>query len=341
MKKLKIGIIGCGQICRVRHAPEYQENPSAALTGFYDMDFRRAQRMAQEFGGRAYDSLEALLSSGVDAVSVCSANVDHCRSAVLSLEHGCDVLCEKPMAMTLADCEKMLETARRTGHRLLIGQNQRLTEAHQEARRLIREGAIGRVLTFHTTFGHGGPESWTGQRDPWFFHRDTAVFGAAADLGIHKIDLINYLLDDPITEGASVLAALDKKLPDGSPIQVDDNAIFLLRTAGGAVGVAHASWTFYGQEDNSTVIFGSKGILKLYTDPQYSVILEHPDGQVEKFAVGHITTNEEQQAGKRSSTGVIDEFIGAVLEGRPSCLDAEQVIQSMRAVFSAAERKAL
>ena len=337
MKKLKIGIIGCGQICRVRHAPEYQENPSAALTGFYDMDFRRAQRMAQEFGGTAYDSLEALLSSGVDAVSVCSANVDHCRSAVLSLEHGCDVLCEKPMAVTLADCEAMLEAAHRTGRRLLIGHNQRLTPAHQEARRLIREGAIGKVLTFHTTFGHGGPESWTGVKDPWFFHRGPAVLGAAADLGIHKIDLINYLTDDLIVEGEAKLLTLDKKLPDGSPIQVDDNAIFLLRTQGGALGIAHASWTFYGQEDNSTVIYGSKGILKLYTDPQYSVILEHPDGQVEKFAVGHITTNEEQQAGIRSSTGVIDEFVAAVAENRPSCLDAEQAIHAMRVVLKAAQ----
>ena len=333
MKKLRAGIVGCGQICRVRHAPEYAENPNVEIAGFYDRDSARAEALAKEYGCAAFDSLEALLDSGLDLVSVCSANTDHCRSAVFSMERGCDVLCEKPMAVSLADCEAMLEASRRTGRRLLIGHNQRLTPAHQEARRLIREGAIGRVITFHTTFGHGGPESWTGVRDPWFFHRAQAVLGAAADLGIHKIDLLNYLTDDLIADSQTTLVTLDKQLPDGSPIQVDDNAIFLLRTQGGAVGVAHASWTFYGQEDNSTVLYDTKGVLKLYTDPEYSIILEYPDGTVDRRAVGHITTNEEQKAGKRFSTGVIDEFVQTVMEGRPSCLDAEQVIHAMRIVL--------
>ena len=336
MAKLKVGVIGCGQICRVRHAPEYREDARCEIVGFYDVDPARAQKMAADFGGSAFDSLESLLQSGVDAVSVCSANTDHCRSAVLAMEHGCHVLCEKPLAVNLADCEKMLATSRRTGRRLLVGQNQRLAPAHQEAYRLIAAGAIGKVLSFHTTFGHGGPESWTGVRDPWFFHRDKAVLGAAADLGIHKIDLLNYLTDDPIAEGSAYLTTLDKKLPDGSPIQVDDNALFLLKTQRGAVGMAHASWTFYGQEDNSTVLYGSKGIMKLYTDPDYAIILEHADGKVEKLNVGHIITNEEQQAGLRSSTGVIREFADAVLEGRPSCLDVEQVIPAMRIVLSTA-----
>ena len=336
MEKLKVGIVGCGQICRVRHAPEYAENPQVELAGFYDMNPDRARELAGWYGGRAFDTLNELLASGVNAVSVCSANTDHAPTAIAALEHGCDVLCEKPMAVSLADCEAMLQAAHRTGRRLLIGHNQRLTPAHQEARRLIREGAIGKLLSFHTTFGHGGPESWTGVKDPWFFHRSASVLGAAADLGIHKIDLINYLTDDLIVEGEAKLLTLDKKLPDGSPIQVDDNAVFVLRTRGGALGAAHASWTFYGQEDNSTVLYGTKGIMKLYTDPDYSVILEHADGQVEKFAVGRITTNEEQQAGRRENTGVIDEFVSAVTEGRPSCLDAEQVIHAMRVVLKAA-----
>lgn len=337
MAKMKVGIIGCGQICRVRHAPEYRENPQSEIIGFYDKDLARALRMAEAFGGRAFDSVGALLNSGVNAVSVCSANTDHCASALAALSRGCDVLCEKPMAVTLEDCEAMLAAARRAGRRLLIGHNQRMNQTHQEARRLIAEGEIGRVLSFRTTFGHGGPESWTGVRDPWFFHRDAAVFGAAADLGIHKLDLINYLTGDVIADARACLCTLDKTLPDGQPIQVDDNAIFILRLRGGAVGTLHASWTFYGQEDNSTVIYGSKGILKLYADPQYSLILERPDGRVEKFAVDQMTTNDAQNAGQRQNTGVIDEFISAVREARPSCLDAEQIIHAMRAVFQAAQ----
>ena len=335
MDTLRVGIIGCGQICRVRHAPEYSENPRCQIAGFYDVDPARAQAMAKQYGGKAFDSVEALLDADIDAVSVCSANTDHRRSAIMAMERGKHVLCEKPLAVSAQDCEDMLMVSRRTGMRLLVGHNQRMTPAHREAKRLISEGAIGKILTFHTTFGHGGPEGWTWQPNPWFFHKSSAVLGVAADLGIHKIDLYNYLTGDVITQASAFLATLDKKTPGGTPIQVDDNAMFILRTAGGALGAAHASWTFYGSEDNSTVLYGTQGVMKLYTDPVYSLIIEYRDGRVERYATDRITTNAEQKAGKRRNTGVINEFVDAVLEGRPSCLDVEEIIHAMRVVFAA------
>lgn len=335
MEKLRVGIIGCGQICRIRHAPEYQENDRCEIVGFYDIDPVRSQAMSAAFGGKAFSSLDDMFSAGVNAVSVCSANTDHRRSTVMALEHGCDVLCEKPLGVLREDCEEMLEAACRTGRRLLAGHNQRMAPAHREARRLIAEGAIGRILTFHTTFGHAGPENWTGQPNPWFFHRDKAVLGVAADLGIHKIDLYNYLTGDVVTHASAYLTTLDKKTPDGLPIQVDDNALFILRTQGGAVGAAHASWTFYGQEDNSTILYGTKGVMKLFADPEYAIVVERPDGQIEKYAIDKIATNAEQKAGKHRNTGVINEFVDAVLTGRPSCLDVKEIIHAMRVVFAA------
>lgn len=335
MDTLKVGIIGCGQICRMRHAPEYTENPRSQIVGFYDVKPANAQAMAVQFGGKVFASVEEMLDADIDAVSICSANTDHRRSAVMAMEHGKHVLCEKPLAVSAQDCEDMLQVSRQTGMRLLVGHNQRMTSAHREAKRLIEQGAIGKVLTFHTYFGHSGPENWTGKKNPWFFHKSSAVLGVAADLGIHKIDLYNFLTGDVITQASAFLATLDKKTPGGTPIQVDDNALFILRTAGGALGTAHASWTFYGSENNSTVLYGTKGIMKLYTDPCYSLIIEYRDGRVEKYATDRITTNAEQKAGKRRNTGVINEFVDAVLDNRPSCLDVEEIIHAMRVVFAA------
>ena len=87
MDTLRVGIIGCGQICRVRHAPEYSENPRCQIAGFYDVDPARAQAMAKQYGGKAFDSVEALLDADIDAVSVCSANTDHRRSAIMAMEN--------------------------------------------------------------------------------------------------------------------------------------------------------------------------------------------------------------------------------------------------------------
>lgn len=336
----KIGVIGCGKITQVRHAPEYAENSQCQLTAWYDALPERAQAMAKEFGGAAYDSVDALLKSGVDAVSVCVANADHAAVTIQALEAGCHVLCEKPMATTLEDCLRMKAAAEKSGKRLLIGHNQRLARAHVEARRRIENGDIGRVLSFHTMFGHPGPEGWTGQQNSWFFDKKRAAFGAMADLGIHKTDLLHYLLGDVVVEVTAMLGTVDKKYPDGSPISVDDNALCLYRTAGGAMGQMHVSWTNYGVEDNSTRIYGTGGVLRLYDDPECSLILEKREGTVERCKLDLLTSNKEQTSGGRTSTGVIDCFVDAITTGRPSVLDVDQALSAMRVIFAAEQSAA-
>ena len=161
---IKIGIIGCGKITEVRHAPEYMENPNCELAAFYDLVPGRAEEFARRFGGRAYGSVDELLASGVDAVSVCTANTSHAAMAIQALRAGKHVLCEKPMATTLADCEAMAAAARESGKYLMIGQNQRLAKAHVEAKKILDSGEVGTLVTFETHFCHPGPEGWTGTK---------------------------------------------------------------------------------------------------------------------------------------------------------------------------------
>lgn len=332
---MKIGVIGCGKITQVRHAPEYADNPDCQLTAWFDAVGERAEDMAKLYGGTAYKSVDELLASGVDAVSVCVANADHANTAVRALEAGCNVLCEKPMATTIEDCERMIQAAKKSGKRLLIGHNQRFAKAHIEARRMIQSGEIGKVLTFHTMFGHPGPENWTGQKNSWFFDKSRAAFGSLADLGIHKTDLMHFLLGDPIISVSAIAGAVDKKYPDGKPINVDDNALCLYRTKSGVIGQMHVSWTNYGVEDNSTRIYGTNGTLRLYDDPEYSLIFEKRDAETVKLKLDELTSNKKQTSGGRTTTGVIDEFVRAIKTGSPSVLDAEEAIKAMRVIFAA------
>lgn len=336
---IKIGIIGCGKITELRHAPEYTENSNCEIVGYFDEFTEHAERMAEMFGGRVFASVDELLASDVDAVSVCVANTAHAEITIRALNAKKHVLCEKPMATTLVDCEAMNAAARENGKFLMIGQNQRLAKAHVKARELIESGVIGNVLAFRTTFGHPGPEAWTGQKNSWFFDKKRAAFGAMADLGVHKTDLMHFLLGEPIVEVSAQFAALDKKFPDGSPITVDDNAFCLYRTKSGAMGSMHVSWTFYGEEDNSTILYGQTGILRCYANPEYSLVLERPDGQKELFALDKMASNEEQNAGARVSTGVIDAFIQSIMTNTQPAISGEEVIKAMRVIF-AAERSA-
>ncbi len=337
MRKLKVGILGCGRIAELRHAPEYADNDLCEICGFYDINTPRAKALADAFGGTAYMNRDDFLQSDIDAVSVCTANMYHAADTVDCLNAGKHVLCEKPMAVTLDECENMTETSKRTGKRLMIGLNQRFNATHVKAREMILSGDIGRPLTFHTRFAHPGPEVWTGTKNTWFFDKNVAVFGAMADLGVHKVDLAHYLLSDHVKTVTAFAITLDKKTSDGELISVDDNCMCILEMRSGALGELHAGWTNNGCEDNSMRVYGTKGALKLFCDPKASLILERDGECVLRENPDELLTNAAQLAGKRVNTGVIGEFVSAILENRESRIDALESIYAMRVMFAAAK----
>ena len=329
---IKIGVIGCGKIAQVRHIPEYAANPHVEIAGFYDVNRERAEELAKKYGAAAYASYgELLADKEIDAVSVCAANNAHAEISIAALKAGKHVLCEKPMAVTLEECEAMVSAAKEAGKYLMIGQNQRLAKAHVKAKELIAAGAIGKVLTFRTIFGHGGPETWSVDpgKNVWFFDKSKAAMGAMADLGIHKTDLIQYILGEKIVETQAVLTTLDKRDASGEMIGVDDNAVCIYKMESGAIGTMTASWTYYGAEDNTTVIYGTKGIMRLYDDPKYSVKVICVDGTETDYQIDQIQTNDNQ-----TSSGVIDLFVKCLVEDTPPEISGESVLQAMRAVFA-------
>lgn len=328
-----IGIIGCGKIAQVRHIPEYAENPDAKLVGFYDINQQRAEELAKKYGAKAYASIEDLLADeSIDAVSICVANHAHAEVTIKALEAGKDVLCEKPMATTMEDCEAMVATAKKTGKKLMIGQNQRLAKAHAKAKKLIDEGWIGNVLTFRTTFGHGGPETWSVDpgKNTWFFDKTKAAMGAMADLGIHKTDLIQFLLGQKVVKVSAEVTTLDKTDANGDLIQVDDNAICIYTMENGVIGTMTASWTFYGPEDNSTVLYGTKGIMRIYDNPDFAIEIFTKDGEKIYMDVEAIQTNDNQ-----TKSGIIDLFMECLTEDKEPEISGENVLSAMRAVFGA------
>lgn len=334
----KIGVLGCGKIAQIRHIPEYAANGNCELVGFFNPTKSRADEMVSKYGGIAYDTAEELLANQeIDAVSICSANYAHAELAIKAMYAGKNVLCEKPMATTIEECEKMIKVSKETGKRLLIAHNQRLTEAHILARQLIKDKLIGDVITFRTTFGHSGPENWSIKpgNNTWFFDKKKAAMGVMADLGVHKTDVLRFILSQDIVRTTARLITLDKRDVNEKLIEVDDNAICIYEMSEGVIGTMTVSWTYYGAEDNSTIFYGTKGIMKIYDDPNYSIVVKLKNGITKNYDIEQIQTNDNQTA-----SGVIEEFISALEQRRPSILDAENIIGSMRAVFASIESNA-
>lgn len=331
---INIGVIGCGKIAQVRHLPEYADNKQVKIAGVFDLCKERAEEIAAQYGAKAYDSYQELIEDeSIQAVSVCAANAAHCTITVEALQAGKDVLCEKPMAVTLEECEKMVQTARETGKFLMIGHNQRLVQTHAKAKELIDAGEIGKILTFKTNFGHKGPETWAiDSKNIWFFDKKYAAFGAMADLGIHKTDLIQFLTGQKVESVMAYLGTRDKKDRDGNPVSVDDNAICIYQMSGGAVGTMCASWTYYGDEDNSTILYGTEGIMRIYDNPEYSLVVEKKDGTKAYYKLDKIQTNDAQ-----TKSGIIDLWVDSLVNRIPPEISGEEALYAMKAVFAAKE----
>lgn len=330
---IHIGIMGCGKIAQTRHIPEYKENPNVCIMGVYDINQDRAKNIAKDLDCREFETYEALLKDQmIDAVSICTANYSHAEITIKALSAGKHVLCEKPMATSLEDCKKMIKVASDAGRILMIGQNQRLTAAHKKAKELLKEGKIGRVLSFRSTFGHSGPENWSIDRGKksWFFDKNQAFMGAMADLGIHKTDLIQFLLNTRISAVSAYMGTLDKTDANGKKIQLDDNAICIYELENGSVGTVTVSWTYYGEEDNSTILYGTNGIMRLYDNPVYPLTVELKNGEKIFYQMEAMQTNDNQ-----TKSGVIDTFIDGILQKDTTALSGESVFHAMKAVFAA------
>ena len=328
---IRAGIIGCGMISKVRHAPEYTANPKCELAGMFDAIPGRADALSAQFGGRVYETLDDMLNDpSIDAVSICTANVTHAELSIRALNAGKHVLCEKPMATTTAEAEAMVDAAKLNGKILMIAHNQRLAPAHVLAKQILDSGKLGRVLSFQSTFSHGGPEVWLKQRqgtsnNVWFFENNQSVFGVLGDLGVHKADLICWMLNDEVEEVKAFTATLDKRQGDGTPVSVEDNAAIILRFRSGAIGTISSSWTSYGIEDNSTTLNCEKGVLQIYRgEAQLREILA--DGTIHEYNPGAIQTNKMQ-----TSSGVIDLFIEGIENGE-SPISGEDGLRALKIV---------
>ncbi|MBM6616595.1 Gfo/Idh/MocA family protein [Bacillus suaedaesalsae] len=332
---MKVGIIGCGSITKFRHAPEYKANPYVDEIVFYDRNVERAEQLAGMFGGRVAKSVEELLEdSTIQAISDCSSNESHHIFSTKALESGKHVLCEKPISLTIEHTNEILAAQKKSGMKLMIGHNQRFTRAHQKAKEIIQNKELGEVLSFRTTFGHAGPETWgvNKSNSTWFFKKERSGLGVAGDLGIHKIDLIHFLLDDQVSQVSAFQGALDKVDENGDPIEVCDNVVATLKTSKGYLGTASFSWTYYGEEDNSTVIYCEKGILKMYHRDEYQLEVLKNDGEIVHYKLEDIQTNDNQ-----TNSGIIDAFIDCIRLDQTPPVTGEDGLSSLKVIVGMME----
>lgn len=197
VKKLRTGIIGCGRIAVCKHFPAFAKAKDRVdLVAFCDIEIDRAIDAAAKFGipgAETYsDHRELLKDTSIDVVYILTPNNSHSPLTVDALEAGKHVLCEKPMAATTADAQKMLDAAKRTGKKLTIGYQNRFRKDVQILKRASAEGDLGEVYfaKAHAVRRKAVP-TWG-----VFLDKEKQGGGPLIDIGTHALDIALWTMDN-------------------------------------------------------------------------------------------------------------------------------------------------
>lgn len=324
---IRLAIIGCGLISQERHAPELAASRMAETAGFFDFDKERARMCASKYGGKVYESYEEVLADpSVDGVVICTANEAHVPMSLAALQRGLHVLCEKPVATTPEEAKMLAQAAGSSKGIFMAAHNQRYTLVHRKAKELLDSGVMGKVLSFRCTLTHQGPEHYGfgRNRNTWYLNAKNGL-GCVTDLGIHKCDVLMYLLNEPFAWVSAYAGTLEKRDEDGNLIPVYDNAVAILRTPSGVMGTLNLSYTDCSGMDNATIYYCQKGVLRCQYHPDCTLEVIMENGEKIRYynpTSGHI------------NSGVMDAFVEAICSHKPSPVPAEEALRSMQVCFA-------
>jgi predicted dehydrogenase len=242
--------------------------PRLAVLG--GRDETRAKAAAAKFGWAAVETDWAALvrRDDVQLVDICTPGDSHCEIAVAALEAGKHVLCEKPLANSVAEAERMTaaaEAAAARGVRSMVAFNYRRVPALAFARRLVAEGRLGTIRHVRAVY----LQDWLSDPESpmtWRLRRDRAGSGSLGDLGAHIVDAAQFVTGDLVTGVSALTETFVRSRPTGDggadDVTVDDAALFLARFAGGAIGSFEATRYALGRKNAMRLeVNGSRGSL--------------------------------------------------------------------------------
>ena len=229
-RTINAALIGCGMIADT-HLTALR-NAGADVIGVYDQNLERAADFADMRGMHVYESMEALLSDDIEIVSVCTPSGTHASLAMTLMEHGKHVIVEKPMALTVKDCQRIIETEKKTGCFCAPISQLRFSPVYRQVKAAIDDGKFGHmILGLLSMKYYRAPSYYAGS---WRGSRAMDGGGALMNQGIHGIDMMCGLLGYPkLISGHTATLLHD--------IEVEDTAVASLVFPNGTLGVIDGS----------------------------------------------------------------------------------------------------
>lgn len=273
MEKVRIGIVGAGNIATNAHLPAYQNCEEAQIVAVADLNIGRAQKLAEKYHiPQVYSSVEEMLQKAdIDAVDVCTWNCAHAEVTIAAARAGKHVLCEKPLTVDRDSALRMQEAIEKEGVRFLLGVPSRFNPPYHLARELLDRGELGEVYYARASYirRRGTPCGW-------FTDMKASGGGPVLDIGVHKIDAAWYLMGTPKPTRVSAVASnrigdfqtkgVDRwqgTSCDDNQYNTEDFGAGVIHFENGAALLFEASWALNSPERRDVEIYGTKAGLTL------------------------------------------------------------------------------
>ena len=333
MESVRIALLGCGQVALTHHLPALAGLPGVQVVALAERDDgrRAAARARVPEAVATADWREAIEVGEPDAVVVCLPNADHAVAGRAAFDSGRHAFVEKPIACSLAEADLLLQAWRASGKVGMAGFNYRFNPLYRAARERLREGRIGEPLVVRSAFtipAEGLP--------PWKRDRQNGG-GALLDLGSHHVDMVRWLLAEPVEARAEVRSRASE----------DDLALLGLRLEGGIE--VQSMFAFGTVAEERLEVYGTEGRLVVDRGRQQGAVVEKKGRRSWASLLGPVPRSRVQAAWlweKRRTPGhepsyraALAAFVGAVRSGSnrpPDLADGWACL----AVLDAAERSA-
>ena len=330
--KVSIGVIGCGAVARL-HAESILAAENATLAGFADVRFESAEAFAKDYSARAYASVEELLADpSVDGVCICTPSGFHTNVALAALEAGKHILVEKPLAVTVEDCDRIIALAKEKNRVAGVISQFRFTSSVQSLRKMMQENRLGQLITgellmkYYRSQEYYDSSSWRGT---WALDG-----GSMMNQGIHGVDALLYLFGP----AESVCGYMDTKT---HVMEAEDTSVAAVRFKCGALVVIQSTTSAYKGAPRIISIVGTKGSVMITEDT-----IEKCD--VEGYSLEPVVEeNGTKNLGHQSPMSIsceghkfqIRDFADAILTGREpavSLMESRRAVALIQGVYTSA-----
>ena len=308
MKKLmKFGIIGCGRVAE-RHAKHI--NKLGTLIAVCDVIEDKAQELASNYDAKCYVNSDDLFSNHpeIDVIAICSPNGLHAVHSISALKAGFHVLCEKPLAINMSDCDKMLQAAENSNKRLFVVKQNRFNPPVEAVKKAIEDGKFGKIFSVQLScFWNRNDDyysnSWKGTK--------SLDGGTLFTQFSHFIDLLYWMIGD-----IDKVEAYTDNFNHKSIIEFEDSGVAILKFSNGAIGTVNYTVNSYNKNmEGSLTIFGEKGTVKI--GGQYLNELEYQNFEgfeIKNLREGNTANNYGNYTGSMSNHFQVYDNLIDVLE---------------------------